>query len=118
MEYKINRMRVRNTQLFFDIILRIFQNNWHQLHVSWFVNTMNVSKRSCNGEVRRNFTQFLICVKNMGWLSIEKTIIQSTVINTIFFTTGDSKFDFERHSYFAHPFEVTLADCNIFFDGL
>src|SRR5665647_2413981 len=54
-EYKINRMCVRYTQFFFDIILRIFQNDWHQLHVSWFVNPMNVSKRSCDGEVRRNF---------------------------------------------------------------
>jgi len=50
--------------------------------VARFVDTMNVSESSSDGEIGTNFREIVIYIPNIFWLSIQRSVINSSIVNT------------------------------------
>lgn len=48
--------------------------------VSWLVHAVYVSESGCDGEIGRNRTQSLVHVKDIVWLSVERSVVDARVV--------------------------------------
>jgi hypothetical protein len=49
--------------------------------VAGFIDTMNVSESSGDGEIGTNFREIAIYVPNIFWLSIQRSVINSSIVD-------------------------------------
>ncbi|EDZ70946.1 hypothetical protein AWRI1631_111650 [Saccharomyces cerevisiae AWRI1631] len=81
------------TNLFSGVLLVFSQDFWSQSDVT-SVQTVTVTESSSNGEVWRDWVQSLVDVVNLFWLGVQVFLVSVFVVNTIFFTTGNTDFHF------------------------
>ena len=79
---------------------------------------MDVTESSGNGEFITHLHQLFISVGHFFRLGIETGAVDVCVIDAVFLTAGDAQLNLQRHAHFAHPFQVSPANFNIFFQRL
>lgn len=50
--------------------------------ISWFVDTVNISKGCSNGEVRANLCKIAVYIPNIFRLGVQRIVIDASVIDT------------------------------------
>lgn len=67
---KIQRFVFFGTELLFGVLLVLLQEFWVETNVAWFIDSMDISKTSCNGEIWAYFSEISIDIPNILRLSI------------------------------------------------
>ena len=70
MEDEEDRLLLVQLLLVFDVLLVLFKKLWVELDVSRLVDTVNITKASCNGEVRRDLLEGRVDSVNILRLSV------------------------------------------------
>ena len=84
-----------------------------ELDISRLVNTVDVSESSSYAEVGANGTQGRVYVPNILRLSVELGVIDSSVIDSVLLTTGDTDLHLEPDTEGGHTFKVRDAGGNV-----
>lgn len=63
-----------------------------ELNIPRLIYSVNVSEPSCNREVWRNRYKCIINFVDILRLSVESSIVDTSIVNTILFTTSDTNF--------------------------
>jgi hypothetical protein len=105
--------------LLLDILLMFVEELWVKLDVARLVDTVDVSETGGNGEEWADWAQGLVDSKgsegsglclnllvNVLWLSVEGSVVDILVVNTIFFTTSDADFHLEPDLHWGATLEV------------
>ena len=92
----------------------VTQDFWFQLNVTWFVNTVDVTESSSNGEVWSNWVQSFVNLEDGFSRSVQSIFFNVFVVDTIFFTTSDTNFHFQPLVHFSHSLEVFGTSGNVF----
>jgi len=85
-------LRVLGVDLLSSVGLMLGQKLWVELDISWLVDTVNVPKRSGDGEVWVDGRESLIDLVYVLWLSVEGRVVDTSIVNTVFLTTRDTDF--------------------------
>merc|ERR1719491_1317347 len=91
------------------ILLKAIQQLWLQPDIAWFVDTMDVSESSSNGELLRNRGQGCPNSVNILRCRIQLVRRDATVVNTILHTSSYSNFHLEDQVHGCHLLEVLCA---------
>jgi len=78
--------------LVLDVLLVLLQELWVKLDVAGLVDTVDVAKAGCDGEVGRDLLEGLVNSVDVFWLSVEGVVVDVFVVDTIFLTTRDTNF--------------------------
>ena len=84
-------------QLLLDELLTVIQNAGPQIDIAGPIYPMNVPEGCCDGEVRRDFVQHFIGLRNLFRLGIQAAAVDVSVVNSVFLATSDPKLNFEMH---------------------
>lgn len=85
--------------------------------ISGLVNTMNVSEASRNAEVGADLAKGIVDIPDVFRLSVQAVVVNSGVVDTIFFTTSDSDFHLKPKSDLRHTLKVLCASGNVLLFG-
>jgi len=77
-----------------------------------------VSESGCDGKVIINRTQTGVGFVHFGRLCVEGGIVDVGIVHAIFFTTGDTQFDFQGHANLGHALEILFTGRQVFFQWL
>ena len=80
-----------------------------QTHITWFVNAVHVSERSRNAEIGADSRKREMYVVHVLGLGVQAVVVDTSVINAIFFTTRDTYFHLEPDTQRRHAFEILGA---------
>jgi len=83
-----------------------------QLYVTRFVNTVHVSKRSRYAKVGADCRECGVYVVHFLRLGVQAAVLDTGVINAIFFTARDTNF-LEPDTQRRHAFEIFDASCDV-----
>lgn len=75
-----------------DVLLVLLEKLWVEFDVSWLVDTVHVSETGGNGEVWGDWSEGLVDVEDVLWLSVKRVVVDVRVVNSILLTTGDTDF--------------------------
>lgn len=73
-----------------DVLLVLGKKLRVELDVAGFVDTVDVTESSGDGEVRRDGGEGLVDGQDILGLGVEGVIVNILVVNTVFLTTGDT----------------------------
>jgi hypothetical protein len=73
-----------------NVLLVLAEELWVELDISWFVDTMDVSKTGSDGEVWGDWRKSLVDGKDILWLSVKGVVVNILVVDTILLTTSDT----------------------------
>lgn len=92
MENQEERLVFLSIDLLLRVGLMLAQEFWMQADITGLVNSVNISKACSNGEVRRNRAKRLVHVVDILRLGIKGTVVNSSVIDTILLSSGNTDF--------------------------
>jgi hypothetical protein len=78
----VQRFIILAVELFFGVGLVFAEEFGLEADVAWFVDTMDVSESSGDREVWSNGSESRIHIPDILWLSIQGSIIDTSVVNT------------------------------------
>lgn len=117
-ENKEHGLIIIGSDLFLDVFLGVVKDDRLEFDISRGVNSVDISERSGASEGGVGDTaQLFVGVHDFFGLSVETSRVDVGVINTIFFSSGDTEFEFKKTVDLGHAFHVLLADGNVFFQG-
>jgi hypothetical protein len=73
-------------------LLVLAKELWVKLNISWFINTVHVTKTSGNGEVWGDWLKSLVDSENVLGLGVERVVVDILIVDTVFFATSDTNF--------------------------
>ena len=118
MENEKHRLVVTITKFFGDVFLGVVKDFRSKLDISGGVNSVDISKRSSASEGGiGNRRKLFVGVHDLLGLSVKAARVNISVINTIFFTSSYTEFEFKKNVNLGEFFHVILADCNVLFEG-
>lgn len=79
---------------------------------------MHVAERGSHGEAIAHLGELSVGQRHVFGLGIELGTIHAGIVHAVFLATGDAKFDLERHTHLAHPFQIALADLDVLLQRL
>jgi hypothetical protein len=85
-----------------------------ELNIPRLVNTMYVSKCGHDTEVGTERVQCDIDIPDIGGLSVQRGVVHTCVVHTIFFIAGDTNFHLKPDPDRRHVLEVRGADFDVF----
>ncbi len=100
---------------FFDIILRVFQDDRAKLHIAWFVNPVYIAESRRYGEAIAHLAEVLVRIIHLLRLRIEQGVVHIGIIHAVFLAAGHAEFDFQGHAEFIHALKVAHAGFDILF---
>lgn len=103
--------------LLFDVALVQAQDPWLQLDITRLVHTVHIPECGSNREIRADLAQRIVDLINIATLGVKGSIVDTSVVNTVFFTASYTDFHLEPDTNLAHPLEVLDAGANVFFVG-
>lgn len=86
-----------------------------QANITRLVDTVNISEGGSNTEVGTDRVKSFVDVKDVGRLSVQTLLVDTSVVNTVFFTTSDADLHFEPDTKRSHAFEIFHTTLNILF---
>lgn len=92
MENQEERLVFLSIDLLLRVGLMLAQEFWMQADITGLVNSVNISEACSNREIRRNRAKRLIDVVNIFRLGIKGTVVDSSVIDTVLFSSGNTDF--------------------------
>ena len=109
---------VFTSKLFLHVLLGVVKDDGTELDISWGVNTVDVSEGSGASEGGVfDLGKLFVGVHDFFWLSVKTGRVDISVINTIFFSSGYTEFEFQKDVKLGELFHVILADADVFFEG-
>ena len=79
---------------------------------------MNVSKSSSDAEHWRDSGKSLVDIPNIFGLSVQAVVVNSGIVNTVLFSSGDTNLHLEPEIDLGHTAKVLGADLDVFFFAL
>jgi hypothetical protein len=89
-----------------------------QLYVAGFIDAVNIPKARSNTEVRPDFAQRVVDVKDIFGLRVKACVVNAGVVDTVFLAAGDADLHFEPQSDGSHALEILDARRDVLFLGL
>mmetsp|Transcript_26770 Transcript_26770/g.56048 ORF Transcript_26770/g.56048 Transcript_26770/m.56048 type:complete len:442 (+) Transcript_26770:87-1412(+) len=104
------------SELFLHVSLGVVENDGLEINVSRGVDTVDVSEGSGASEGSTfDLAQLFVSVHDFFGLSVKTRRVDISVINTVFFSSSDTQFEFEQDVHLGEFFHVFLANGNVFF---
>jgi hypothetical protein len=75
-----------------NVLLVLAEQLWVQLDVSGFVNAVDVSETSGDGEVWGDWVEGLVDGKDILWLGVKGVVVNILVVNSVLLATSDTNF--------------------------
>mmetsp|Transcript_74045 Transcript_74045/g.187264 ORF Transcript_74045/g.187264 Transcript_74045/m.187264 type:complete len:257 (-) Transcript_74045:890-1660(-) len=118
-EHKGHGLVTLAAQLLFDVLLRVVQDHWLELHVAGRIHSMNVAESGSNGKVAVGYgRQRLVHLPNLLRLGVQAAGIHVRVVNAILLTTRDAKLHLQEQVHLCHALEVLFADGDVLLQRL
>jgi hypothetical protein len=126
---RLQRFVVFALELLAGVLLVFVKEFGVKADVAGFVDTVDISETSRDGEVGSDFSEIAVYIPDILWLSIQRGIVNASIIDTylsipltiwrllgktIFFTTGDSDFHFEPLFHGDGALKVFLGQFDVF----
>lgn len=73
-----------------DVFLVLAEKLGMESDISWLVHTVDVTKSSSNGEVRRDWREGLVDSQDILGLSVKRVVINILIVDTILFTASNT----------------------------
>lgn len=86
---------VGTLELLSGVSLVLAQDVGSENDVSWLVDTVNVSESGSDGEARRDLGKSAVDLPDVLGLGVERGVIDTSVVNTVLLTTGDTDLHLE-----------------------
>lgn len=117
-EDEFHFLLVTALELFGEVLLGIVEDDRLEVNVSRSVNSVDVSERSgaSEGSVL-DLGKLFVRVPDFFGLGVKTVGVDISVINTIFFSSGDTEFEFKKNVKLGELFHVLFADSNVLFEG-
>ena len=93
-------------ELFLDVLLGVVKDFGVELDITGGVDTVDVTEGGSDGEARRDLAESGVDLEDFFGLRVETRVFNTRVINTIFFTTGDTDFHFKKDTASVTAFEI------------
>ena len=81
----VQRFGVLAVEFLFGVFLMFSEEFRMETHVAWFVDAMDVSKGSGNGEIRPNLGEIVVYVPDIFGLGVQGSIIHAGIVNAYSF---------------------------------
>jgi len=114
----LQRLGTLRVDLLSNVFLVLAEEIRLELNVSGLVDAVDVSKRSSDAEVGANSAQRLVDFMDVGGLGIESRVVNTSVVDAIFFTASDTDFHLEPKTEGCHALEVLGACRDVVLFGL
>jgi hypothetical protein len=78
----VQRFLVFDFELLFSVFLMFAEEFGMEADIAWFVDAVDISESSSDREVRTNLREIAIYIPNIFRLSIQRGIIDSSIVHT------------------------------------
>lgn len=106
-----------DAELFLGVSLVLSEARGLESDIARLVDTVDISESGGNGEHGSNFGELLVHSKDLFGAGVELFGIDSLVVDTILFSSGDSNLHLEPDLHVSHFFKVLGADGNVLIIG-
>ena len=114
MEDEVKRL-LRATDLLAGVNLMLAKQFGLESDISRLIDAVNVTEGSGNAEVGANLTQGSVDIVDILGLGVQRRVIDASVVNTIFFTAGDTNFHLYPDTKRCHALEVLDTSGDVLF---
>jgi len=117
-EDEVDGERVLRLELLVSVLLVLREELGLELDVSGLVDTVDVSETGSDGEGLGDGGKGVVDFEDVLGLSVEGSVVDAGVVDTILLTTGNTDFHLEPKFNLSHTLEVLLAGLDVLLLGL
>ena len=108
----------RTTKLVARVCLVLPKQFGLQFHVSWLVYAVHIAEGSRDAEIGADWTQCLVNIIYILGLSVKSGVINTSIVDAVFFTTCDADLHLKPETERSHALEVLSTGLDVLYLGL